>query len=78
MSEAQAKMKTGSPNVRRDRIESACDDDLLVAERHPEDGRSQLLIPTQKLKDLLTDHLRRTRTRAIAALCPGDSTQKCN
>lgn len=68
MSQACQAMKSGSNRTREERIKRAVDDGYLVKERAGNDGRSTLIMPTEKLESIMTGHLSRTREIILKAL----------
>lgn len=66
MGQLQGLMKDGAPNTRRARIQNAIDDGYFKTE---EVGRETLIVPTEKLRDLMIGHLQRTLNIARDRIC---------
>lgn len=68
VSDACQVMKSGSNRTKEERIRKAVVDGYLCKQKHPEDGRETLLLPTEKLRGIVEDHLQRTLSDMTEAL----------
>ncbi|MFL0798370.1 MAG: hypothetical protein K6L73_12870 [Cellvibrionaceae bacterium] len=60
VSRACQMMKSGSSRTREERIKKAVVDGYIEKQKHPGDGREIILVPTDKLEDMIKSHLQRT------------------
>ena len=68
MTRACQSMKTGSLRTREERIKKAVLDGYLCKQKHPDNGRETILIPSQKLQAIIVDHLIRTLNNTLDTL----------
>jgi len=68
MTQACQSMKNGSLRTREERIKKAVLDGYLYKQKHPNNGRETLLIPSPKLQSIIIEHLIRTLNQTVKAL----------